>query len=134
MTTAAETIEQLMKEWLLAKAREGVAVETRRSIEDELVKILKVDATKDGTKTDTFGPYECKTTTRLTRKVDSDLLQEVAAEAGATEHLATLFRWKADIDMKAWKATSAEITNMLAKAITTTASRPSFSITMKPQE
>ena len=64
----------------------------------------------------------------MNRKVDSDKLQELAAENGLTEHLSTLFRWKPDIDAKAWKAADESITRPLMGAITTTPSRASFVI------
>jgi hypothetical protein len=63
--------------------------------------------------------------------VDSEKLQELAAEAGLTDHLSTLFRWKPEIEMKAWKATDPSITSALADAITVTPGRPSFTITIK---
>ena len=45
-------------------------------------------------------------------------MQELAAEFGLTEHLASLFRWKPEINMAVWKATDEAITKPLAAAIT----------------
>ena len=67
-----------------------------------------------------------KIQTRLTRKVDSDLAQEIAHEYGLTEYLHTLFRWKPEIDIKAWKAVDDKVKSILAPAITVSANRPSF--------
>ena len=58
-------------------------------------------------------------------------LSKLAAEHGLTEHLSALFRWSADINAAAWKAASEAITAPLLGAITTTAGRPSFSISTK---
>jgi hypothetical protein len=66
---------------------------------------------------------------RINRKVDADKLQAIAAEAGLTEHLSSLFRWKPEIAMSAWKAASPNITTPLLDAITATPGRPSFTIT-----
>lgn len=67
----------------------------------------------------------------MTRKVDGDLLQDIAIEHGLTDHLYKLFRWKPDLNLKEWKAAAPEVTGALAAAITTTAGRPSFSIEVK---
>ena len=75
------------------------------------------------------GGYKIKITGRMNRKVDADALQELAAEAGLTGHLSSLFRWKPEIDAKAWKSADASITSPLMGAITTTPSRASFAIT-----
>ena len=46
-------------------------------------------------------------------KVNSDKLQELAAEHGLTDHLPSLFRWKPEINMTVWKAADASITTPL---------------------
>lgn len=121
-------LEQLASEWLEAKTAEGEAVEKRRYIEDKITALLAINETQEGIHTEKLPGYTLKITNRLTRKVDSDLVQEVAAEHGLSNYLRTLFRWKADIDTRAWKTTSPEVTNLLGRAITTTAGRPSYSI------
>jgi hypothetical protein len=59
---------------------------------------------------------------RIDRKVDSDKLQELAAEHGLTDHLSRLFRWKPEISMALWKAADESITQPLAPVL----SRPSL--------
>ena len=54
--------------------------------------------------------------------------QEVAMEHGLADSLSHLFRWKAEINIAAWKATMPEITDRFAKCVTTKPSRASFSI------
>ena len=68
---------------------------------------------------------------RSDRKVDSAKLQELAAEAGLSDHLPNLFRWKPEINMAVWRATDEAITRPLAGAITVKPGRPSFKITIK---
>lgn len=122
-------MEQLIQQWLEAKATEAAAVEARRKAEDALTEALKVDNTKDATSRYEILSYNVEVKTRMNRKIDADKLQEVAAEHGLTEHLGSLFRWKPEIDAKTWKSASEEITRPLLQAITTTAGRPSFAIT-----
>jgi len=78
--------------------------------------------------------FTVKVTTRLNRKVDADLVQEIANEYGVQYVLSELFRWKPDINLTAWKNSPKDVTKLLSKAITTTASRPSFSITTVNKE
>lgn len=118
----------LYAQWLQAKEAERQAVEKRREIEDMLIKSLEIPETLDGVSTTKQNGFTIKVTGRMTHKVDSEMVQELAAEAGCTEHLSALFRWKPEINMTAWKAADPAITAALAPAITTKPSRPSFSI------
>lgn len=117
--------------WLDAKEAESVAVERRRQLEDELARLLAVNPASEGQETTDLGDYKVKVTCRMTRKVDADLLQDLALNAGLSDHLPDLFRWKPELNMKEWKSASPEITSALSGAITTTAGRPSFSIETK---
>lgn len=119
----------LYQDWIDAKQTEADAVAKRREIEDALVKQFSIAETLDGTENRESEGYKIKIVGRMARKIDSDLLQELAVEHGLTDHLGRLFRWKPEIDAKAWKATDSAITNPLLGAITTTPSRPSFTIT-----
>lgn len=123
---------ELSEAWLQAKEAERMAVEARRAVEDKIVKAFAISEQMEGTfNAKTIMGHQIKITGRLTRKVDADKVQELAAEHGLTEHLASLFRWKPEINLTAWKATAPEITVLLADAITVTASRPSFQITLE---
>lgn len=118
----------LYQQWLDAKEQERQATEARRLIEDQLIAQMEIPESLDGTKTTKAEGYTIKVTGRLTHKVDSEMAQELAAEAGISEHLSSLFRWKPEINMSAWKSADATITAALAPAITTKPGRPSFSI------
>lgn len=121
---------ELAAAWLAAKQAETEATERRRAIEGQLAEFLDIAPTDEGTKTAKTGDYQVKATTRLNRKVDAQLVQEIAAEyAIPHDVLSRVFRWKPEINASAWKAAPDQLTAILSKAVTTTASRPSFSIT-----
>lgn len=117
--------------WLVAKEEERSAIERRKEIEDKLIMCLSIDDTKDGTSSYDIDGFKVKVTCRIIRSVDSELLQEIAAENGLTDHLSTLFRWKPEINLKLWKASDPSITGPLLGAITSKPGRPSFSITVE---
>ena len=110
---------------------EADAIQERREIEDQLVKQFKVPDDLDRSKTEIDGDFKIKIDGRINRKINSDKLQELAIEHGLTEHLSSLFRWKPEIAMTAWKAAHKTITTPLLDAITATPSRPTFTITLK---
>ena len=124
------TYTELCQLWIQAKEDERTAIEHRRAYEDKLMSLIGVAENFEGTENaEAPGGYKIKITCRMSRKVDAEALQELAAEAGLTEHLSSLFRWKPEIDAKAWKAADVSITAPLMGAITTTPSRASFTIT-----
>lgn len=127
-------INALAIAWSYAKAAEAEAVEQRRQIEDKLTAALGISETDEGVKTAETLNYKIKVTSRLTRKVDADLIQEIAAEHGLSHLLPTVCRWKPELDMRAWKALDEAPRQALSKAITTTAGRPSYSITAITKE
>ena len=114
--------------WLMAKENERAAVEERRILEDQLTKDLMISETQEGSNSYDIDGFRVKVTCRMNRSIDSEILQEVAAEEGLSEHLPDLFRWKPEINMKAWKAADASITGPLLQAVTTKPGRPSYSI------
>ena len=123
-------VSELAKTWLLLKEQERVATESRREIEDVIMKTLNVSESLDGTENFTIdNSVKIKIVGRMNRKVDTDKLQQLAAENGLSEHLASLFRWKAEVNSTVWKASNDAITKPLMGAITTAPGRPSFSIT-----
>lgn len=125
-------LSQLCETWLQAKQAEAMAVETRRKIEDQLVSLIGLPETFEGTENaEAAGGYRIKIVGRMTRKIDADKVQEIAAENGLTEHLSALFRWKPEMNISIWKSTDSSITEPLLDAITTIPGRPSFSITQE---
>jgi len=118
----------LYQQWLDAKAAEKKAMDDRRAIEDQLVADLGIAKTLDGTQNVEADGYKVKIVGRLDRKVNSEKLQDLAAEFGLTEHLSSLFRWKPEINASAWKSADVRNTEPLLDAITSTNGRPSFTI------
>lgn len=122
-------LSTLSAAWVEAKRTEQDAIEARRIAEDRLLSLIGIPETFDGTENaEAPGGYKIKIVGRMNRKVDADLVQEIAAEHGLTDHLTTLFRWTPAINVAAWKNTDANITGPLAAAITTKPGRPSFKI------
>jgi len=122
-------IDKLCADWLRAKEEEALAVAKRRGLEDELHELLaSASGNGDASGTQTTARHKIRVTERLNRKIDADLLQEIAAEHGVSEHLGSLFRWKPELNVKAWSQADASITLPLSGAITTKPGRPSFSI------
>lgn len=123
-------IDTAAAEWIAAKEAERKLVERRRKLENHIMQLLKIPEGLEGTSsTDTDGGHSVKVVGRMTRKVDADLIQEIAAEQGIAEHLGRLFRWKPEINVAAWSATDPAITTPLLGGITTKPGRASFSIT-----
>lgn len=125
-----DRIEELGKEWMMAKEREREAVEKRRDIEDELAKVMEVNSMKDGTLNYINRGMRIKITSRLNRKVDANMIQDIARENNISHDiLNSVVRWKAELNLASWKNTDEAITDVLVDAITTVPSRPSFQIT-----
>lgn len=122
-------LQQLSKEWIEAKAIEKDAVEKRRLIEDELVRLLEVKQTDEHTQKIDADPFIIKIACRINRKVDGDLAQEIAAEHDMQDHLGLLFRWKPELSMTAWDGVGDNVKQVFARSITATPGRPSFTIT-----
>ena len=127
-------LESLYANWIAAKQSEQTALEWRREIEDTLAEMLKIATDLDGTENVKHDHFTVKIVGRLNRKVDGDLLQEIAAQEGIEAVLPILFRWKPEINVAAWKNAAENITGKLAGAITTTPGRPAFSIAKKDEK
>jgi hypothetical protein len=117
-------------EWLKAKEDEKAATERRRELENHLLSLIGIPENLEGVENvETDNGHKIKITGRMSRRVDGEKLQEIAAEAGLTDHLPSLFRWKPEINMAAWKGADKSITGLLLGAVTTQPGRASFTIT-----
>jgi len=124
-------IEALARQWRYAKEREQDFQSERRRIEDQLRDILEMPHDLEGVTTiEVSEDVTIKVTGRIDRKVDADKIQEVAAAAGLSELLPTLFRWKPEINLRKWRDTDPSITDALAEAITAKPGRPSFNVNL----
>ena len=119
----------LYQRWLDAKKMETLAVAERRDLEDQMAKQFNIPKDLDGTIKEELNGYTIRMEGRINKKIDADKLQLLAAEAGLSEHLSSLFRWKPEINAKAWGAAADAVTQPLLGAITSTPGRPTFTIT-----
>ena len=119
----------LYAQWLQAKDNENAAVSERRRIEDEMVKHLGITPDLNGSTKFKREGFTVKVEGRINRKIDAEKLQLLAAEAGISEHLSSLFRWKPEQISRAWNAADEAVTKPLLGAITATPGRPTFTIT-----
>jgi hypothetical protein len=119
----------LYQRWLDAKKLEAAAVAERRQLEDQMADDFGLPKDLDGTVNHQVDGYKIKMEGRINKKIDADKLQMLAAEAGLSEHLSNLFRWKPEINVKVWNAAAEAVTQPLLGAITSTPGRPTFSIT-----
>lgn len=119
----------LYQRWLDAKKVETKAVADRRELEDEMTLQFALPKNLDGTVKKELEGFTVKIEGRINQKIDADKLQLLAAEAGLSEHLSSLFRWKPEINAKVWNAASEVVTKPLLGAITSTPGRPTFTIT-----
>lgn len=117
--------------WITAKQTEANSIAQRRKIEDHIKELIKFNEREEGTETFDNEEFVIKIVGRIDRKVDAEKVQELAAEFGLTDHLSSLFRWKPEVNLSAWKAASESITKHLAAAITSKPGRASFTITKK---
>lgn len=125
-------LQELSKKWIELKEAEKLAVESRREVEDAIMKLANISETLEGTENINLPEaMQIKIVGRMNRKVDTDKLQEIAQEHGLTDHLHQLFRWKAEINSAVWKAADEAITNPLLGAVTTTPGRPSFAVIVR---
>lgn len=119
----------LYQRWVEAKKMEALAVTERRQLEDQMAEAFALPKDLDGTLKREADGYLIKVEGRINKKIDADKLQVLAAEAGISEHLSSLFRWKPEINAKAWGAAADAVTGPLLGAITSTPGRPTFTIT-----
>jgi len=132
--TDFQTLESLSAAWEAAKSQEKEAVEQRRLIEDEMASIMGLSPDLDGTASFDVGSCVIKVVGRLSHKVNSEVLDDIIRENGAEEVASQVFRFKPELNLRAWKQSDPEVQNLFFEAITTSAGRPSFAITMKEQQ
>jgi len=119
----------LYQRWLDAKKLEAAAVTERRELEDQMAVQFAIPKDLDGIIKRELDGYTIRMEGRINKKIDADKLQMLATEAGISEHLSSLFRWKPEINAKVWNAASSVVTGPLLGAITSTPGRPTFTIT-----
>ena len=123
-------LKELLEHWIAIKEQEKETSAWRRDIEDQIIHRLQLqDLTKNKTKE--VEGYKVVASTRIDKKVDVETVQEIAKEHDLRGYLRNLFRWKAEVNSRAWEKADPEITAKLQNAITEKQSRISFKIEKK---
>ena len=128
MKSADSFLERLLIEWRVAKQLEQEAVHRRRAIEDEIKAAIGFDEGREGSETLPFHGGRVTITARLDRKVDAQLARQLAAENHLEDWLDRIFRWKPELEVRAWRKAPEHITQVFAPAITTKPGRATFSL------
>ena len=128
MKSADSFLERLLIEWRVAKQLEQEAVHRRRAIEDEIKAAIGFDEGREGSETLPFNGGRVVITARLDRKVDAQLARQLAAENHLEDWLDRLFRWKPELELRAWKKAPEYVTQVFAPAITTKPGRATFAL------
>jgi len=121
-------MKELALKWLEAKKYEQMATDTRRALEDEMTALLKIPESLDGVSNNKIDGFVIKVTGRIDKKVNSELLQELAFENGLSDHLSSLFRWTPTINASVWNKATDDIKKPLMGAITAKPGRPTYKI------
>ena len=119
-------MNSLYAQWLELKRREDEAKALRQALEARMSEGIPDEW--EGSKTWSDGPYKIKASRKFNRKVDPVAVRKIADTYGMTDYIDVLFRWKPEIDAKAWKSADETITKLFSDAITTTPTKVGFSI------
>ena len=117
-------MNSLYAQWLELKRREDEARALRNALEVEMSAGIPDDW--EGSKSWEDGPYKIKASRKFNRKVDRNRVRDISAQFGLEEYTNVLFRWKPEIDAKAWKGADETVTKLFSDAITTTPGKVGF--------
>jgi hypothetical protein len=127
-------IETLARMWLEAKEQERHAQDARKEIESKLLTAIGRSDDDMSSENVNKGGFKIAITGRSTVRIDSETLQYLAAKADIEPYLSSLFRWKPEMDKKAWKESPESVKSALSDAITIKPGRPGFKITKIEKE
>jgi len=128
------TLEAMLVEWRVAKQLEQEAIRRRRDIEDGIKAVIGFDESREGNVALPFDGGRVVVTARLDRKVDGTLVRQLAVENHLEDWLDRLFRWKPELEVRAWKKAPEYVTQVFAPAITTKPGRATFSLELTEKE
>ena len=115
-----------------AKAAEERAKAARLRIEEELAAAIGVPETWTGSTTSDICGYKVTCTRRDNIKIDADAVRGIAAESSALDQYSKqVFRWKPEIDKKAWDAAPDDVIKAFSAAVTRTPGKISFALKTK---
>jgi len=124
-------LERLLIEWRVAKQLEQEATLRRRNIEDEIKAAIGFDESREGSEALPFDGGRVVITARLDRKVDGTLARQLATENHLEDWLDRLFRWKPELELRAWKKAPEYVKQTFTPAITTKPGRATFSLELE---
>ena len=121
-------LETMLAEWRIAKQLEQEATRRRRGIEDGIKALINFDESREGNVVLPFEGGQVTITARLDRKVDGTLARQLAAKHHLEDWLDQLFRWKPELELRAWRKAPEHVTQAFAPAITTKPGRATFAL------
>ena len=115
-----------------AKAAEERAKAAREAIERELAAAIGVPESWTGSTTSDICGYKVTCTRRDNIRIDADAVRGIALESAALDgYSKQIFRWKPEIDKKAWDAAPDEVIKAFSAAVTRTPGKISFALKTK---
>lgn len=115
-----------------AKEAEARAKAAREAIERELAAAIGVPETWTGSTTSEICGFKVTCTRRDNVRIDADAVRGIAAESSALEQYSKqVFRWKPEIDKKAWDAAPDDVIKAFSAAVTRTPGKISFALKTK---
>ena len=115
-----------------AKEAEARAKAAREAIERELAAAIGVPETWTGSTTSEICGFKVTCTRRDNVRIDADVVRGIAAESSALDQYSKLvFRWKPEIDKKAWDAAPDDVIKAFSAAVTRTPGKISFALKTK---
>lgn len=115
-----------------AKEAEARAKAAREAIERELAVAIGVPETWTGSTTSEICGFKVTCTRRDNVRIDADAVRGIAAESSALEQYSKqVFRWKPEIDKKAWDAAPDDVIKAFSAAVTRTPGKISFALKTK---
>lgn len=115
-----------------AKEAEARAKAAREAIERELAAAIGVPDTWTGSTTSEICGFKVTCTRRDNVRIDADAVRGIAAESSALDQYSKqVFRWKPEIDKKAWDAAPDDVIKAFSAAVTRTPGKISFALKTK---
>lgn len=115
-----------------AKEVEARAKAAREAIERELAAAIGVPETWTGSTTSEICGFKVTCTRRDNVRIDADAVRGIAAESSALDQFSKqIFRWKPEIDKKAWDAAPDDVIKAFSAAVTRTPGKISFALKTK---
>lgn len=115
-----------------AKVAEERAKAARLRIEEELATAIGVPESWTGSISSDICGYKVTCTRRDNVKIDADAIRGIAAKSSALDQFSKqIFRWKPEIDKKAWDAAPDDVIKAFSAAVTRTPGKISFALKTK---